>query len=57
LGAATILFDHLVGERQQGGRDCEAEEPCGVQVDNEFKLVARMIGRSAGFSPFSTLPA
>src|SRR6187549_3107701 len=41
-------FDHLVGEREQRGRDFEAERLCGLAVKNEFELVYllnRQLGR------------
>ena len=38
-GAANeALFDHLVGERQQGGWNCKAECFSGLQVDEKVEL-------------------
>ena len=33
-----ILFDHLVGAREQGWWDFEAECPGGVEIDHRFIL-------------------
>jgi hypothetical protein len=39
-GAANeALFDHLVGQREQGGWDCKAECFGGLQVDEKVELI------------------
>ena len=43
-GSRQILFDHLVGECQQGRRHNNAERFRGLEIDNEGKL-ARLLNR------------
>jgi hypothetical protein len=38
LQQRTSLFDHLVGECEQRRRHVEAKRPCGIEVDDQFKL-------------------
>ena len=48
LGAARILFDHLVGDGEQARWDDETERVGSPQVDDEFELghlENRQIGR------------
>jgi hypothetical protein len=33
-----LLFDDLVGTRQERWRDIDAKRPCGSQVDYEFEF-------------------
>ena len=53
----SILFDHLVGEREQRWRHVEAERPRGFGVDTSSNFDACMTGRSAGFAPLRMRPA
>ena len=47
-----VLFDHLVGERQQFVRDVEAERFRGLEVDNHSE-VGRLLDRQvSGFRTF-----
>ena len=50
------LFDHLVGDGEQSRWEGETEQLRSMQVNNEFELVARPTGRSAGFSPLRMRP-
>jgi hypothetical protein len=44
-GAANEpLFDHLVGQREQGGWDCKAECFGGLQVDEKVELIRQHYG-------------
>jgi hypothetical protein len=44
-GAANeALFDHLVGQREQGGWDCKAECFGGLQVDEKVELIRQHYG-------------
>src|SRR5262245_25427266 len=36
--AASPLFDHLVGEREQCRRYCETEQFCRLRIDRQLKL-------------------
>jgi hypothetical protein len=45
------LFNDLVGGGEQGRRDLDAEQPSGLQVDNELELCRLNNGRSAGLAP------
>jgi hypothetical protein len=47
-------FDHLVGARNQGRGNVEAERSRRIEVDHQLDLVDRCTGKSAGFSPFRT---
>ena len=38
------LFDHLVGAREQRGRDLQAERLCGLEVDHKF-ILGRCLNR------------
>src|SRR5215208_6864507 len=38
LSQHSCSFDHLVGAREQGGRDRQAERFCGVQVQEKLEL-------------------
>src|SRR5579872_335812 len=40
-------FDHLVGAREQRGRDCQAERLRGLEVDHKIKL-GRLFDRQIG---------
>jgi hypothetical protein len=44
-------FDHLVGAREHGWGQLEAERPRGLEVDDQLVLGRCRTGRSAGFSP------
>jgi hypothetical protein len=35
---AAALFDHLVGDGEERGRDGEAESPGGVEVEDQVEL-------------------
>ena len=50
-GSKLRLFDHLVGEREQLVRNCQAERLGGFEVDDEHVLVRTLNCRSAGFVP------
>jgi hypothetical protein len=43
----TRLFDHLVGDGEQGRRHLDAERPRRLQVDDELKF-GRLYDRKAG---------
>ena len=38
------LFDHLIGERKQVRRDCEAKRLRGLEIDDQLKLCRRLHG-------------
>jgi hypothetical protein len=54
---SLALFDHLVGERQQGRGHDDAERFRGLEVDDKRNLLACSTGRSPGLAPFKIFAA
>jgi hypothetical protein len=49
------LFDHLVGAREQRGRNGEAERLCGLQIDYQLELGRLLDRQVGGLRPFKIL--
>jgi hypothetical protein len=52
---AARLFDHLVGTREQRGRNLNANRLGGLEVDDQLDFVGAWTGRSADFSHSAVL--
>jgi hypothetical protein len=50
------LFDHVVRERQQRIRNCNANSLGSREVDNQLEFCRLFADRLAGFSPLRTRP-
>jgi len=44
IAAKSFLFDHLVGDGEQGGRHGEAERLGGLTINDEFELCRQLDG-------------
>src|SRR5262249_47401856 len=49
------LFDHLVGEREQLGRNVEAQHLGGLEIDDQLELGRLLDGEVGGLGAFQYL--
>jgi hypothetical protein len=51
-----VLFDHLVGEREQFVWNGETKRAGGLEIDHELEPGRLLVDRSAGLAPLRIFP-